>query len=99
MIWVFVAVLVSIPVGFLVGYWWATGKAREEFFEKYMYCPTCNACGESGCCEPSQCKRFVCIHGSEYLNEHEMEWQLLADAEASLIEREAEITRRENGEG
>ena len=77
--------------GAVSGYFWATRKAEDEFFEKYMYCPTCNACGESGCCEPSQCKRFVCIHGSEYLNEHEMEWQLLADAEAALIERNASL--------
>ena len=30
------------------------------------YCPTCGACGENGCCPPSQCKHGFCLHGDKY---------------------------------
>lgn len=33
---------------------------------KTVYCPTCKACGEPGCCPPEQCKHLVCLHGSNY---------------------------------
>lgn len=34
----------------------------EDFVE--VYCPTCGACGESGCCPPTRCK-----YGVDYINE------------------------------
>ena len=31
------------------------------------YCPTCGACGESGCCNPSTCK---CLYGDTFKRDY-----------------------------
>jgi len=40
-------------------------RLRAE--DKSLYCPTCGACGEAGCCPPDQCKHLKCYYGEHYI--------------------------------
>lgn len=84
MIWATITILLSISLGVMAGYFWAQSKAEEEFFKNYMYCPTCNACGHSGCCPEGQCKQFVCVYGKSYIAEHEEDWRRHVAVEMAL---------------
>jgi len=55
-------------------------KLEEERFQLQVeldcvknpvYCPTCGACGEAGCCPPSMCKHGFCLYGEHYAVEFE----------------------------
>jgi hypothetical protein len=39
-----------------------------------IYCPTCGACGEEGCCPPSMCEHMPCVYGDRYKEDYK--WML-----------------------
>lgn len=39
-------------------------KIKEQ--DEEVYCPTCGACGEEGCCPPDRCEHLRCFYGEHY---------------------------------
>lgn len=37
----------------------------REMDGKEMYCPTCESCGEDGCCNPGACIAVKCTYGAD----------------------------------
>ena len=78
-------------------------RLRAE--DKSLYCPTCGACGEAGCCPPDQCKHLKCYYGEHYIKtyrELEAENDLLVALNDSfpleIVKLEDEIADLKNGE-
>jgi len=64
-------------------------KEIEELKQELdtIYCPTCDACGEEGCCPPDRCKHLKdnlkCLYGIDY-----------AKSYADLLKENAELRER-----
>ena len=41
--------------------------AKKLWPDRSPYCPTCGACGEPGCCPPTQCHHLKCQYGESYV--------------------------------
>ncbi len=55
----------------------AMADAAKEVAAYNPYCPTCQSCGETGCCPPTGCKTVICHYGESNLRDYKtMETQL-----------------------
>ena len=69
---------------------WIEVAIEADLMYKSHYCPTCDSCGEDGCCSGSKCKGNVCLYGKHYAREYEYNKELanvLYDKLLSLDEK------------
>ncbi len=45
-------------------------RMQLDIIKKPVYCPTCGACGEEGCCPASMCQHGFCLYGKHYAKDH-----------------------------
>lgn len=69
--------------------------------EPLGYCPTCNSCGDPGCCPPTSCQTVICHYGESNLKDYKQllrEWDILYGHLESLFGKEAVMALMESTE-